>query len=78
MVYRFINVFINVFVNRWKTPFLKPKYMHLQIHSAILQSSQTALASWQFDKRHLEKTRLLWAYHVVVTTASGQGVVSIM
>ena len=31
--------------------------MHLQIYLAIIQLSHTALASWQFGKRHLEKTR---------------------
>ena len=33
--------------------------MHVQIHSAILQLSQTVLASWEFGKRQLEKTRLI-------------------
>ena len=32
--------------------------MHLQIHYAVFQPSQIALASWQFGKSHLEKKQL--------------------
>ena len=34
-----------------------PKIMHTHIHLEVFCPSQTALASWQFGKRHLEKKK---------------------
>ena len=40
--------------------------MHLQIYSAVILPSQTALASLQFGKHNLEKTRMLRKVHGMV------------
>ena len=37
----------------------KPKNMHTQIHLEVFHPSQTALASWQCGKHHLEKNSLI-------------------
>ena len=41
--------------------------MHTPIHLEVFRPSQTALASWQCGKRHLEKeTRLFTLCHILI------------
>ena len=40
--------------------------MHTQIHLEVIFPSQTALASWQCGKRHLEKTRLVGFFKIFI------------